>query len=192
MPEEVRLAGGFVNLWLRSSDELPLAVEYAESALGYAKAEATLAEINIELDSALFTFEIPEGAEVIQATDLLAQMEAMDEAAAPPDFTILAPTNLPEGATAAASQFVGGAVVQRFDLAEGRSFYVAQGAAMPLDAPAEATDRESVTVRGVEGVLFRNDAGSRTLLAWREGEVSFVIGGDLTPEQALAVAESLQ
>jgi outer membrane lipoprotein-sorting protein len=192
MPEEMRLAGGFVNLWLRSSDQLPLAVEYAQSALGYGRVEATLAEINIGLDSALFTFEIPEGAEIIQAAELMAQMEAMETEALPADFTLLAPTDLPEGATAGESQLVGGAVVQRFNLADGRSFYVAQGAAMPLDAPAEATSRETVTVRGVEGVLFTNGEVSRTLLAWREREISFLIGGDLTPEQALAVAESLQ
>jgi hypothetical protein len=63
---------------------------------------------------------------------------------------------------------------------------------MSLDPPAEATSTETIVVRGVEGTLFTNDDNTRTLLAWREGELFFVIGGDLTSEQALEIADSLQ
>jgi hypothetical protein len=63
---------------------------------------------------------------------------------------------------------------------------------MPLDPPAEATRSETVTVRGIEGRLFTNDTETRSLLAWNEDSISYLIGGDLTPEQALAIAESLQ
>jgi hypothetical protein len=47
-------------------------------------------------------------------------------------------------------------------------------------------------VRGVSGQLFTDDAGQRSLLTWSEGDVTFWIGGDLTAEEALAVAESLR
>jgi outer membrane lipoprotein-sorting protein len=192
MPDEVRTAGGFINMWLRTSDQLPLAVEYAEGALGYAKAEATLVEINTGLDEAIFTFDIPEGAEVIQATDLLAEMDGLTHSGEAVDFETLSPTYLPDSAVAGESQQVGGTLVQRYDLPDGLSFVVAQGAVMPLDPPAEATSRETVTVRGIEGTLFSNDEGTRSLLAWSEGELFLLIGGDLSPEQALAIAESLQ
>ncbi|MFQ5419330.1 MAG: DUF4367 domain-containing protein, partial [Anaerolineae bacterium] len=193
MPEEVRAAGGFVNVWLRASDQLPLAVEYAEGAVGYGKIEATEAEINTELDESLFTFDIPEGTEVIQAADLLAQMEAMQSAPeGTADFTAMTPAAMPDGAELGSIQTIGGAVVQRYNWGDGRTFYIAQGQSMPLDAPAEATQSETVTVRGIEGTLFSDEDGSRTLLAWEEDGFVFVVGGDMTPEQALAVAESLQ
>jgi outer membrane lipoprotein-sorting protein len=195
MPEEVRLAGGFVNVWLRSSDYLPLGVEYAESNFGYGKVVATTAEINAGLDNAIFTFAIPEGAEVVQATDLIAAMEAMKETAegagSAVDFEPLSPTDLPAGAVAEEGQQIAGAAVQRFNLADG-TFVVAQGKGFPIDAPEDATNTETVQVRGVDGTLFTNDEGTRTLLTWQEGEMTFLIGGDLSPEQALAIAKSLQ
>ncbi len=192
MPEEVRLAGGFVNVWIRNGDYLPLGVEYAESTFGYGKAVATTAEINSGLDNAIFTFVIPEGAEVVQATELMAAMEAMKESAeAAVDFEPLSPTALPDGAVAEAREQIGGAAVQRFNLADG-TFFIAQGKGFPVDAPEDATSTESVQVRGVEGTMFANDEGSRTLLTWQEGEMRFLIGGDLSPEQALMIAESLQ
>ena len=192
MPDEFRAAGGFLNLWLRTSDQLPLAAEYAESALGYAKFEALEAEINTGLDDSLFTFDIPEGVEVINAADLLAEMEALIPSDGPVDFDVLEPADLPEAAVAAESQQIAGAVVQRYNLPDTLSFVVAQGPSMPLDPPAEATSSESVTVRGVEGTLFTNSDGSRSLLAWSDAGISYVVGGDVTPEQALAIAESLQ
>jgi hypothetical protein len=63
---------------------------------------------------------------------------------------------------------------------------------MPLDPPEGASAPEDVTVRGVEGTLFTNSEATRTLLAWSEGDIFLLIGGDLSPEQALAIAESLQ
>lgn len=192
MPEEVRLAGGFVNLWLRTSDQLPLAVELAESSLGYARFEATLAEINNESDSSLFTFAVPEGAEVIQAADLLAEMEASEQPLEEPAFDVLEAGELPEGAVAGERNQIGGAVVQRYDLPDGATFVIAQGRAMPQERPAEATNSQTVTVRGNEGTLYTNDDGNRSLLVWSEGEIFYLVSGDLAPDQALAIAESLQ
>lgn len=189
MPDEMRAAGGFVNLWLRSSDQLPLAVEYAEGAVGYGKAQASLAEINTGLDDSIFTFVIPDGVQVIEATDLIEEWQARE---LPADFTLLTPTELPEGAVQAETEQIAGTMVQRFSLPDGQSFFVAQGAPMPLDPPAEATRNETVTVRGVEARLFTNDQETRSLLAWTEEDIFYLIGGDLTSEQALAIAESLQ
>lgn len=192
MPEEVRLAGGFVNVWLRSSDQLPVGVEYAEGSAGYAKVTATTAEINTGLDDAIFTFDIPEGTEIVQATDLIAAMEAAHEASQDVEIDALTPTVVPDGATAEEPARVAGAVVQRFNLPEDKSFFVAQGNGFPVEAPEDATSNETVTVRGVEGTLFTNDEGTRSLLTWQENGVTFLIGGDVSAEQALAIAESLE
>jgi outer membrane lipoprotein-sorting protein len=192
MPVEFRAVGGFVNLWLRTSDQLPLAAEYAESALGYARIQATSVEINTDLDDALFTFVIPEGTEVIRAGDLLTEFDKMGLPEASVDLDFLTPGQLPQEAVAAEPQQIAGAVVQRFNMPGDQSFVIAQGAAMPLDPPEGAAAPEDVMVRGVEGALYTNSEATRTLLAWSEGEIFFLIGGDLSPEQALAIAESLQ
>jgi outer membrane lipoprotein-sorting protein len=192
MPDEFRVAGGYINLWLRTGDKLPLAAEYAEGALGYGKVQATLAEINTGLDDSIFTFVIPEGVEVIEATELVAELGALEHSSEAVDFETLTPTDLPEETIVAETQQIGGAVIQRYNLPEGRSFVVAQGPSMPLDVPAEATSTETVIVRGVEGTLYGNDEDTRALLTWSEGEVSFLVGGDLSAEQAAAIAESLQ
>ena len=192
MPDQFSLVSGYVNLWLRTTDQFPLAVEYAESALAYGRIEATTAEINTDFDNSIFTFEIPQDAELITAEEMLAKMEAMAEQTKETTFEPLIATDLPEGAVADEAQEVGGVLVQRYQLPDGSSFVVAQGAAMPLDPPDGSTGPETVTVRGVEGTLFTNEDETRTLLAWSDGELFFVIGGDLSPEMALAIAESLQ
>lgn len=197
MPDEVRAAGGYLNVWLRSSDQLPLGVAYAQGSLGSGSITASLAEINTGLDDAIFTFDIPAGAEVIPAVDLLEMAEAAyadkaAEAASLPVFTPLAPSFVPNGARLAESGDMRGAAVQRFTLPEGKTFVVAQGPSLPIDVPAEATRQETVTVRGVDGILFSDEAGGRSLLTWTEGEFTFWVGGDIAPDDALAVAESLQ
>ena len=54
------------------------------------------------------------------------------------------------------------------------------------------SDAETVDVRGVSGKLFVDEEGNRVLLTWEENGLLYVIAGDLTPEQAHLLAESLQ
>lgn len=192
MPDELRNIGGFVNLWVRTDDKLPIAGEFAESAFAYGKFEAISAEINIDIDESLFTFDIPPGTQVIEASEKLAELEALKQSDQPLDFEVLTASLLPEAAVAEEPQQVGEAVVQRYTMPEGLSFVVAQGANVPLDSPAEATSSQSVVVRGMEGTLFTNDESTRTLLIWNDGNIWYLVGGDLSPEQALTIAESLQ
>ena len=194
MPDEVRAAGGYINVWLRSSDQLPMAIEYAEGSVGYGRIEATLAEINTDMDESIFAFAVPDGAEILQATDLVAQWDAYqaEQANQPLDFEPLTPTEVPAEARAEAPEQIRGALVQRYNLPGGDSFFVAQGTAMPMERPAEATSTETITVRGAEATLFTNETNNRTLLTWSEADVFFVIGGDLSAEEATTMAESLQ
>lgn len=191
MPAEVRAAGGYLNVWLRSSDRAPLGIELAQSAAGYGKAMATTLEINQGVADTLFTFAIPEGAQVIQLADLEpAQKEStsLEEAAA--DMVLLTPAALPDGAALVETAVRRGVVVQQYSLPQGAGFTLAQGRASDSFTPQ--TGGAAVTVRGSEGLFFASDGAVRTLLTWSEGEVQFWIGGDLTPEQALSIAESLQ
>lgn len=192
MPEEIILAGGFVRLWLRESDQLPLAIEYAEGAVGAFAAEATDIQINEAIADSVFSFTIPEGAEVIEASDLLTQMETLKQSVTADEVGALTPGDLPDGAEPVGTEQIAGTVVQRFTMPDGKSFVVAQGDSVPQEIPAEATSSDLVLVRGEEGILHSNDEATRSLLIWQENEMSFLVGGDLSPEQALAVAESLQ
>ena len=53
------------------------------------------------------------------------------------------------------------------------------------------SDGEPVTVRGVIGTLYQDDSGTRSLLTWNEGPLKIWVGGDLTAETALEIANSL-
>lgn len=195
MPEEFRANGGLVNVWLRASDNAPLAAEYTGGAVGYAKATATLLELDIGVADEVFTFEIPEGAEVVNLADLEPPPSlSEEEAAAAAGFAILSPSELPSSARLEGINEVRGAIVQRYRLPDGERFTIAQG---PASAAGErggepGENGEVVTVRGVEGLLYSDEEGRRALLTWSQGEVTFWVGGDLTAGQALAIAESLE
>jgi outer membrane lipoprotein-sorting protein len=187
MPDEVRAAGGFFRVYVRPEDGAPLAVEYAEGMMGSGSATATSLEINQGVDDSLFTFAIPDGAEVLTLEDIKPEQLSPEEAA---ELDVLSPTNLPADATHVSTTGMRGAIVQRFNRADGSSFTVSQG---PANAVSERGDTgESVTVRGVEGTLFTNEEGNQALLTWSDGEKTFWIGGQVTGDEALAIAESLE
>ena len=191
MPEEMRANGGLLNLWLRATDSAPMAAEYTGGAVGYAKATATVLELNQGLSADLFTFEIPEGAEVVNLADIEPPADiTADEAAQLADFAVLQPAELPAAARLEGISEMRGAIVQRYRLPDGERFTIAQGA-------AEAGGRQSdegtaVSVRGVDGLLFEDEDGARALLSWTEGGVSFWVGGDVSAAEALSIAESLR
>jgi outer membrane lipoprotein-sorting protein len=192
MPEEVRAVGGLINVWIAAESQAPLAAEYTGGNMGSGRVEATTLEFNQGIDPAVFTFDIPAGAEVVTLNELEAAMAAkmaeIDAAAV--EFEALTPTDLPADARLVETTAVRGTAVQRYSLPGGSSFTVAQGPA-GFDYAPEGLE-SAVTVRGVAGLLYSDEAGGRTLLTWTEGEMSFWIGGDLTGDQALAAAESLQ
>ena len=63
---------------------------------------------------------------------------------------------------------------------------------MPFDAPAEAVTESVVMVQGVEGTLYANEDGSRVLLLWQIGDTMYAVGGDITADEALAIADSIE
>ena len=189
MPAEYAAVGGLVNLWIDKSRNVPLAASYTGGAMGEASITAQELEINQGVDEALFTFEIPADAEVVTFADLEPKSLSLDEAAASTDFDILTPDATPEGAILIDVLDVRGIIVQRYNLSNGGSFSIAQGQAD--DSPKPPTEEQAVKVRGVAGSLYVSDGGSRVLLTWSEGDVFFYVAGDLTAEQALAIAESL-
>lgn len=186
MPDEVRAAGGFIRAYVRPEDGAPLSVEYAEGMIGSGSATATVLEINQGVDDSLFTFTIPDGAEIVTLEDLKPQELTAAQTA---ELNVLAPATLPEDASYVGTTSMRGAIVQRFDRADG-SFTVSQG---PANAVSERGDTgTAVTVRGTEGILFISDEGDQALLTWSDGDLTFWVGGNLTSDEALAIAESLE
>lgn len=191
MPDEFRANGGLFDVWLRTDDNAPLGVEFSGAAVGSGKIIASKLELNQELDPALFTYTIEEGVEVVQLADLEPPPSlSVEEAAAVADFDLLMPDYLPGGARLAGINEVRGAVVQRYNLVDGASFTIAQGAAGAASTP-DGADGTPVTVRGLEGALYQDDDGSRTLLTWSDSQITYWIGGDLTAETAIEIANSL-
>lgn len=185
MPAEFTAVGGLGYLWVDQTTGLPVAAQYTGSTLGEATITVLSYEINQPLADSLFTFTAPAGAEIKTAVDLLPEPASLDTL---PDA--LTPTTLPAGATLVEVTEINGAVVQRFRLAAGGSFTLAQGTADSNPVAPEA-DSTLVTVRGVTGQLFLSEDANRGLLTWTEGDVTFWLGGDLTSDQLLAIAESL-
>jgi outer membrane lipoprotein-sorting protein len=190
MPAEYVAVGGLINLWIDESRSVPLVVEFTGSSFGEGKITVKYLEINSGVDEALFSFEPPADAEVVSFADLKPESISLSEAAASADFDLLTPGETPDGATLVDVLDVKGAIVQRFALPDGGSFSIAQGSSEEYSKPAE--ELQAVEVRGVTGSLIAAEDGSKVILTWTDGNVSYSIAGDLTPDQALMVAESLQ
>lgn len=187
MPDEVRAAGGLINVWIRRGDTAPLGAEYTGGALGSARVQVSTLELDITIPAETFTFEAPEGAEVVHFSEV--EHERPEEEVAV-DFTALTAVTLPDGAILEETTNIRGAVVQRYALSDGDSFTIAQGRGET--AVPEQANAQTVTVRGAEATLFTDESGDRTLLTWTENDFNFWIGGDLTADQAVEIAESLE
>jgi len=190
MPAEYTAVGGYINLWIDENRSVPLSVEYTGSSFGEINVTVTNLDINAGVDEALFTFEVPADAEVISFADLAPQSLSLAEAAAAVDFEFLTPAETPEGATLVDVLEVRGTIVQRYTLPEGGSFSVAQGVSDDTSQPS--TEKQLVEVRGVSGTIFIAEDGNQVMLTWTEGNLYYSIAGDLTADQAIMIAESLQ
>jgi outer membrane lipoprotein-sorting protein len=194
MPSEYAAVGGFINLWVGQDNSLPLALAYTGGSLGEFNATVLKVEINAGVDEALFTFEVPAGAEVVTFADLAPQSLTLEEAGKSADFDFLTPTETPPGATLVDILEVRGTLIQRYTLSEGGSFTIAQGISGENsdDIRTPSTESQSVEVRGTTGQLFKAEDGGQVLMTWTESNQFYSVAGDLTPEQALTIAESLQ
>ncbi len=190
MPAEYIAVGGYINLWVDEDRRVPLAIEFTGSSFGEIKVTVTDLDINAGVDEALFTFEVPADAEVISFADLAPQSLSLAEAAGSVEFELLTPDETPQGATLVDVLDVRGMIVQRYALADDGFFSIAQGVSDETRPPS--TDQQVIEVRGVSGTIFIAEDGNQVLLTWTEGDLVYTVAGDLTPNQALTIAESLQ
>lgn len=200
--EQLQLDGLIdITMWVSQDEEfaLPLKLAVDGSDMGQGTLEVRSFELNSGLDDDLFTFDIPEGAEVVDAAELAEQMRprtmTLDEAAAEVDFPLLSPTVLPGDAALVEVQVLGGETVIQNYVGSGVTFSVVQSSD---DVGAEreppiGSEVEQMTVRGQEATLVTgNGAQQGSLLRWEENGVRVVVAGTLSAEDALRVAESLE
>jgi outer membrane lipoprotein-sorting protein len=190
MPGEYTAIGGLINVWIDQNRNIPLAAAYTGGSMGEVRVTVLELEINQGVDKSLFTFEIPADAEVVRFADMKPESLTLDEAAASAEFDFLTPETLPAGATLVDVLNVDDAIVQRYTLTDGGSFSIAQG--QTDETPKPSTEEQAVEVRGEAGSLFVSEDGGRVLLTWSEGDMFFYVAGDVTADQALAIAESLK
>lgn len=190
MPAEYTAVGGLINLSIDQSRSIPVALAYTGGAIGEIHITTIELDINEGVDEALFSFDIPEGAEVIRFEDIEHETLSLDEAASSVDFTFLSPEVVPDGAVLVDVLNLKGMVVQRYTLTDGGSFSIAQGETSDeMKLPGE---EQVIEVRGVTGSLFSSEENDKVLLTWSEGEYSFFIAGNISAEQAIDIAESLK
>jgi len=194
MPGEYAAVGGYINLWIGQESSIPLAMEFTGSSLGDFSVTVLEYEINAGVENTLFTFEVPEDAELVTFADLEPQSLNLEEAGETAEFEFLTPTETPPGATLVDILEVRGTLVQHYTLPEGGSFTVTQGILEQNSDQSRtpSSDSQPVEVRGTTGQLFEAEDGNQVLLIWTDGDLSYSVAGDLTPEQALTIAASLQ
>ena len=192
MPSEFAAIGGSINLWIGQESSLPLAAAYTGGTMGEVSIRVQEYELIAVLADKLFQFEIPAGAEIIKFEDLEPQSLTLEEAGESAEFELLTPAET--DATLVDIFDVRGIFVQRYTFPEGGSFTIAQGIAEDLTDEFSHPTGESqpVEVRGTTGQLMEAESGEQVLLTWTEGELFYSVAGDLSPEEALLIAESLQ
>ncbi len=192
MPEEYTLVGGYLNAWFGKENQLPLAVEYTGGSMGSGRIDVLAIAINTGQDASLFTFEIPEGAELLTPADLESMAEKFPPSAgaeAGEPFVVLDAGVLPVGAVLVEVLEVRGADVLIYSLPEGGSFSLARTASNDQTTPPG--DGQVVAVNGLPGMLYLDETGERVLLTWEGLGLNYFIAGNLTAEQALSIAESI-
>jgi outer membrane lipoprotein-sorting protein len=192
MPSEFVAIGGLLNLWIGEESGLLLAAAYTGGTMGEFSITVQNYDLNTGLADEVFQFEVPTGAEVVRLEDLELKSLTLEQAGERADFELLSPT----GSEAVLVDIikVGAVMIQRYTLPEEGSFTIAQGLAddLPVEFNPSSGESQPVQVRGTTGQLMESEHGDQALLTWTEGEMFVSVGGDLTAEEALLIAESLQ
>ena len=190
--------GGAPTLWVDKEHWIVLKAEYVADAFGQGSVEIQSFELNLGLDSDLFTFDVPEGVDVVDAKAMEPVPLTLDEAREQAGFQLLVPEYVPEGATLIEVFKLGDSMILRYDHALQVAFTLVEGSEISELAPFEAqaskltAKTQDVTVRGQSGTALTDEVGGNTLLYWTEDGIIFTIAGRISLDQAIEVAESLQ
>ena len=182
--------GTTATLWVDQERWVVLQAHLIGDVVGEGWMRVRSFEVNTGLGDDLFAFEVPEGVEVETAEDREPVYLTLDEAQAEADF-LLVPDYVPNGATLVEVFKVHDAYVLYYDHLADISFTIVQGLSLPPEEIPLGRASE-VTVRGYEGTLITDEVSGNSFLTWRESEVTMTIAGQISVDEILRVAESLQ
>lgn len=189
------LSSGTTTLWVDQEQWFVLKVLFESQALGTGSLEVSSFELNAGLPDELFTFQVPEGAEVVDVESSAPVHLTLEEAKEQAGFSLLVPGYVPPGATLIDVYAVSGAVVMEYNHAADASFTILQASPAP---EAEATrqapgvERKEVMVHGQPASLITQEQIGRRFVTWTENGVYINVGGQIGEEDLLKVAESLE
>lgn len=189
-----------ITLWVNDSYWMPVKLSVDAKDMGKLEITATTLDVNKGVDAAMFEAQPPAGATIVQIADVMKEMAkndssavTLDEAKAQAGFPVLGATET-AGAALVDVQLMNIAnnatVVQTFSGPD-IEWSLVQTKGEDRDAAAMGRGT-SVKVRGVDGTLIEGRGNVGTLLTWKENGISYVIAGNVTAEQATAIANGLK
>ena len=181
---------GTATLWVDKEQWFVLKATYEAASFGQGSLEVQSFELNPGLSDELFTFDPPEGATVVDVESQQPVALTLEEARAQADFPLLVPAYVPRGATLVEVFELSGSILLRYDHSPDVSFTVVQGPE-PF-GPPPVGQVQPLTIRGQSATVVTDEVGGNTFLYWLENGVMMAVGGHLTVDDAIQVAESLQ
>ena len=192
---------GPVTVWVDAETYLPLKVESSGDPAGHMMMTVQSVDYNPTFPADIFTFKPPAGA--TRQEQLGMNVLSLEEARAQAGFPLLAPTKLPAGYESAGVQLIdtqepstkGGKMAM---LMYRGGMGVLMIAERPLEGPREGGrlsapegQATSVEVRGHSGVLSQMGLAGH-MLVWEENGVEIRIVGQLSEDELLSLAESME
>jgi outer membrane lipoprotein-sorting protein len=188
--QEILPGNGTATLWVDKEQWIVLKATYEASVFGQGSMEIQSFEMNPGLSDDLFTYEVPEGAEVIDVQAQEPVPLTLDEAKEQAGFPLLQPEYIPEGATLIEVFKMGDSIILRYDHSAEISFAIMQGT--ELASPPPLGESQNITIHGQSATAITDEASGNTFLYWTENDVTVTIAGHISLSEALQVAESLK
>jgi outer membrane lipoprotein-sorting protein len=183
-------AGTQATVWVDRERWIVLQAHVVGDLVGEGRLRVRSLELNTGLSDDVFRFQAPDGVQVVQMEDRRPVPVTLEEARARVDFPLLVPAYVPGGATLIDVLAVEGAIILRYDHAA-TSFTVVQGTPSGERTAPPGSRETEVTVRGQPAALI-SDQAAGNLLTWTENGVAITIAGQISGDEILKVAESLE
>lgn len=181
---------GAATIWVDEEQWIILKATYEGGALGQGGMEVLDFELNPGLAEGFFTFQVPEGAEIVEVEKREPIPLTLEEAKEQAGFPLLVPEYVPQGATLIEVFQADDSIILRYNHSTVVSFAIVQGT--DLASPLPLGESQGLSVRGQSATAIADVAGGNTFLTWTEDGVTLTIAGHLSLEEAIQVAESLQ
>jgi outer membrane lipoprotein-sorting protein len=188
--QELFPGNGTATLWVDKEQWFILKATYEAGTFGQGTMEVQSFELNPGLADDLFTFQVPDGAKVIDIQSQQPEPMTLIEATQYPGFHVLIPEYVPEGATLVSIFKSGESIILRYDHSTQVSFAIVQGPELASQPPLG--ESQNVTVRGESATVITDEAGGNTFLYWTENGITVTVAGHIGLDEAIQVAESLK